>query len=73
MKVRGYRLKVREAIKAVEDDGWYVVKVRGGHRQFKHPAKPGRVTIPGHLSDDLAPKTRDSIFQQAGLPRPKGR
>lgn len=64
-------MKVREAIAAVEADGWKLVKTTGDHRQYKHPSKPGRVTIPGHLNDDLAPKTRDSIFQQAGLPKPR--
>jgi len=51
----------------IEVDGWYQVKAKGGHRQFKHPAKPGRVTIAGKASDDLAPKTLESILKQAGL------
>ena len=64
-------MKVRDAIKAVEADGWHLVATRGDHRQFKHPVKPGRVTIAGHPSDDLHPKTLDSIFRQAGLPSPR--
>jgi predicted RNA binding protein YcfA (HicA-like mRNA interferase family) len=60
-------VKVREAIRLIEDDGWYLVETRGSHRQFKHPAKPGRVTIAGKPSDDLAPGTRNSILKQAGL------
>ncbi len=59
--------KVREAIRMIEEDGWYYVKSSGSHRQFKHPTKPGRVTIAGKLSDDLAPKTFESILKQAGL------
>jgi predicted RNA binding protein YcfA (HicA-like mRNA interferase family) len=59
--------KVRDAIKQVEADGWYPVVQRGSHRQFKHPTKPGRVTIAGHESDDLHPKTYRSILRQAGL------
>ncbi|HXH38243.1 MAG TPA: type II toxin-antitoxin system HicA family toxin [Thermoanaerobaculia bacterium] len=60
--------KVREAIRIIEQDGWYQVKSSGSsHRQFKHPSKPGRVTIAGKPSDDLAPKTFDSILGQAGL------
>jgi predicted RNA binding protein YcfA (HicA-like mRNA interferase family) len=60
--------KVKEAIRAVENDGWYQVKSSGtSHRQFKHPTKPGRVTIAGKLSDDLAPGTFNSILKQAGL------
>jgi predicted RNA binding protein YcfA (HicA-like mRNA interferase family) len=61
--------KVREAIRIIEADGWYQVKSSGSHRQFKHPSKSGRVTIAGKLSDDLAPKTWDSILKQAGLSR----
>jgi predicted RNA binding protein YcfA (HicA-like mRNA interferase family) len=59
--------KVREAIRVIEGDGWRLVKTKGSHRQYKHPTKPGRVTIAGKPSDDLAPKTFDSILRQAGL------
>ncbi|HYI09678.1 MAG TPA: type II toxin-antitoxin system HicA family toxin [Thermoanaerobaculia bacterium] len=60
--------KVRDAIGIVEDDGWYQVPSGGSsHRQFRHPSKPGRVTIAGKLSDDLAPGTFNSILKQAGL------
>jgi predicted RNA binding protein YcfA (HicA-like mRNA interferase family) len=48
-------MKVREAIRLIEEDGWYWVATRGSHRQYKHSTKPGRVTIPGKPSDDLAP------------------
>jgi predicted RNA binding protein YcfA (HicA-like mRNA interferase family) len=60
-------MKVRETIRLIEDDGWYLVATRGSHRQYKHPSKPGRVTIAGKPSDDLAPGTRNSILKQAGL------
>jgi len=60
-------MKVREAIKLIETDGWFLVTTRGSHRQYKHPRKPGRVTIAGKLSDDLAPGTLNSILKQAGL------
>jgi predicted RNA binding protein YcfA (HicA-like mRNA interferase family) len=60
-------MKVRDAIKKVVADGWYLVKIEGSHRQYKHSEKPGRVTIAGHPSDDLAPKTLGSILEQAGL------
>ena len=60
-------MKVRDAIRMIEDDGWYLVATRGSHRQFKHATKPGRVTIAGKPSDDLAPGTRNSIVKQAGL------
>jgi predicted RNA binding protein YcfA (HicA-like mRNA interferase family) len=60
-------MKVREAIRMIEDDGWFLVETRGSHRQFKHQTKPGRVTIAGKPSDDLAPGTFNSILKQAGL------
>ena len=48
-------------------DGWYIAATRGSHRQFKHPVKSGRVTVPGKPSDDLAPGTLNSILKQAQL------
>jgi predicted RNA binding protein YcfA (HicA-like mRNA interferase family) len=51
----------------LQDDGWLQVATRGSHRQFKHPLKPGRVTVAGKPSDDLAPGTMNSILKQAGL------
>ena len=51
----------------LETDGWYLVATRGSHRQFKHPTKPGRVTVAGKPSDDLAPGTLNNIRKQAGL------
>lgn len=59
--------KVRDAIRLIEEDGWRIVETRGSHRQFKHPQKPGRVTIAGKPSDDLAPGTFNSILKQAEL------
>lgn len=41
----------------LEEDGWYLVATRGSHRQFKHPVKPGRMIVPGNMSDDIAVKT----------------
>jgi predicted RNA binding protein YcfA (HicA-like mRNA interferase family) len=64
---------VREAIRLIEDDGWLLVATRGSHRQYKHPTKAGRVTIPGKLSDDLAPGTLASILEQAGLEKDRKR
>jgi predicted RNA binding protein YcfA (HicA-like mRNA interferase family) len=60
-------MKVREAIRLIEDDGWFLVATRGSHRQYKHRSKPGRVTVAGKPSDDLAPGTMNSILKQAGL------
>jgi predicted RNA binding protein YcfA (HicA-like mRNA interferase family) len=60
-------MKVREVITLLEADGWHVVATRGSHRQFKHATKPGRVTVAGKPSDDLAPGTLNSVLKQAGL------
>ena len=60
-------MKVRETIKMVEDDGWYLARTRGSHRHFKHPTKPGIVTIAGHPSVDIPRGTLNSILKQAGL------
>ena len=60
--------KVRDLIKLLKKDGWYLDTQNGSHRQFKHPSKPGKVTISGHKeSDDVALKTEESILKQAGL------
>lgn len=56
----------RELIKLVEKDGWRLVAIVGSHHQFKHPSKPGKVTIP-HPKKELAPKTIKTILKQAGL------
>jgi predicted RNA binding protein YcfA (HicA-like mRNA interferase family) len=60
-------MKVRAIIKLIEADGWYRIKARGGHRQYKHATKPGRVTVPGQMNADLDRKTERSILTQAGL------
>jgi predicted RNA binding protein YcfA (HicA-like mRNA interferase family) len=60
-------VKIRDVISMVEADGWFEVRQRGSHRQFKHPTKPGLVTIAGKPGDDLAPGTLNSVLKQAGL------
>jgi predicted RNA binding protein YcfA (HicA-like mRNA interferase family) len=60
-------VKVRDAIRLIELDGWFLVATRGSHRQYKHATKPGRVTVAGKPSDDLAPGTFNSILKQSGL------
>lgn len=59
-------MRVREIAKIIMADGWYFVKQVGSHRQYKHPTKPGKVTIPIH-SGDLDIGTVNSILKQAGL------
>jgi predicted RNA binding protein YcfA (HicA-like mRNA interferase family) len=60
-------MKVRDIIKQIEADGWYLVVTKGSHRQYKHLSRPGRVTIAGSPNDDLAPGTLNSILKQAKL------
>ena len=43
-------MKVKDAIKKLEQDGWYLRRTKGSHRQFKHPTKSGTVTVSGKLS-----------------------
>jgi len=60
-------LKVRDVIELLEEDGWYLARVKGSHRQYKHWSKAGLVTIAGKLGDELAPGTLNSILKQARL------
>jgi len=62
---------VRDIIKMLEADGWYLVATKGSHRQYKHSIKPGRVTIAGALNHELAPGTLNSILKQAQLKEKK--
>jgi len=60
-------MKISEMLELLKADGWFLVAIRGSHRQFKHASKPGRVTVAGRPGQDLAPGTRNSILKQAGL------
>lgn len=60
-------MKIREVIELQERDGWRLIRQRGSHRQFRHPGKPGLVTVAGKPGADLARGTLVSIFRQAGL------
>ena len=60
-------MKVKDVIRLLEGEGWFLVATRGSHRQYKHPVRPGRVTVAGKPSDDLAPGTLNSILKQSGL------
>ena len=60
-------MKVREIIRLIEKDGWYLDRTRGSHLQYKHPAKRGLVTVAGKPNDDLAPGTQNSILKQSQL------
>jgi len=62
-------LKVGEMIALLEADGWYVVRIRGSHRHYRHDVKAGVTTMAGKPSDTLPPGTERSILRQAGLRR----
>ncbi len=56
----------RDVIRIIHADGWYEVAQKGSHKQFKHPTKPGRVTVP-HPKKDIPLPTLRSIERQSGL------
>ena len=58
-------LSSRELIRMLKDDGWILVATEGDHWQFKHPQKPGRVTIT-HPRKDIQIGLLRSIYRQAG-------
>jgi predicted RNA binding protein YcfA (HicA-like mRNA interferase family) len=61
-------MKVSEIIIIIEDDGWFLVRQKGSHRQYKHRIKKGLVTIAAHkMSDEIAKGTLNSILRQAQL------
>ena len=61
-------MKARDVIRMIEEDGWYLVRQKGSHKQYKHKMKKGLVTIAAHkMSDEIAPGTLNSIFKQAQL------
>jgi predicted RNA binding protein YcfA (HicA-like mRNA interferase family) len=60
-------MKVREVMKMLRRDGWYLVRQTGGHRQLHHPSKSGTVTVAGKPTKTLHPKVAASILKQAGL------
>ena len=65
----GVAPKVREVMRRLEREGWYLFKQKGSHRQFKHPARVGKVTVPGAPNDELQEGTWQSIQKQAGWRR----
>jgi predicted RNA binding protein YcfA (HicA-like mRNA interferase family) len=64
-------MKVRDILRILTEDGWTPVSQHGSHLQLRHPAKLGRVTVPGKAGDDLAAGTLNSILKQAGLKEPR--
>ncbi len=60
---------VRDIIRVLEADGWRHIDTKGSHRHFKHPTKPGKITVAGAPGVDLPEKTLGSILKVAGLTR----
>jgi predicted RNA binding protein YcfA (HicA-like mRNA interferase family) len=60
-------MKVRELIKLLEHDGWYLIRTRGSHRQFTHPVKRATLTVAGRPSADVPRGTLGAILKRAGL------
>jgi predicted RNA binding protein YcfA (HicA-like mRNA interferase family) len=60
---------IRDILRLLSEDGWYLDRTRGSHRQFRHPVKPGVVTVAGKPGEDVDPGTFNSILKQAGLKR----
>jgi predicted RNA binding protein YcfA (HicA-like mRNA interferase family) len=60
-------MQVKELIRLLEKDGWEQARMRGSHRQYRHPGKAGTVTVAGKPSADIPPGTLASILKQAGL------
>ena len=59
--------KVKSVIEFIKMDGWYLDRTKGSHRHFKHPSKPGIVTVPKQLNAELRRGTLNSVLKQAGL------
>jgi predicted RNA binding protein YcfA (HicA-like mRNA interferase family) len=60
-------MKVKDLIKGLKEDGWFLVKTKGSHRQFKHPSKSGKVTVAGKPNVEVPPGTLNAALKQAGL------
>ncbi|HVE46258.1 MAG TPA: type II toxin-antitoxin system HicA family toxin [Acidimicrobiales bacterium] len=64
-------MKVRQVIRMLQDEGWQLARQTGSHRQFRHPMKPGTVTVSGNLGAEIRPGTLASVLRQAGLKGPR--
>jgi predicted RNA binding protein YcfA (HicA-like mRNA interferase family) len=59
-------MQSRELIRLLEANGWQLNRVRGSHHQYRHPTKPGIVTVP-HPKKDLGVGLVKAIRKQAGI------
>ena len=60
-------MKVKDLLNLLENDGWSLSRMRGSHRQYKHPFKPGVVTVAGKPSADVPKGTLNAILKQSGI------
>jgi predicted RNA binding protein YcfA (HicA-like mRNA interferase family) len=60
-------MKIRDVLRMLQQDGWTLVRTKGSHRQFRHPDKPGTVTVAGKLGVDMPRGTLNAVMKQAGL------
>jgi predicted RNA binding protein YcfA (HicA-like mRNA interferase family) len=60
-------MKISDMLRILRRDGWRIHRVRGSHRQLKHPWKKGTVTVAGYPGSDITPGMRHSVLRQAGL------
>jgi predicted RNA binding protein YcfA (HicA-like mRNA interferase family) len=65
--IREFRMKVRDLLNLLEENGWQCVRTRGSHRQFRHPENPLVITVAGHPSIELPTGTLRSILKKAGI------
>lgn len=64
-------MKVRDLIRLLEQDGWYLNRYKGSHRQFQHQIKAGTVTVAGHPGEEVPPGTLNAIMKSSGLKKPR--
>lgn len=60
-------MKYKEVLKLLNDDGWFLARTKGSHKQFKHPVKKGTVTVAGKPNLEVPPGTLKSIISQANI------
>jgi len=60
-------VKLKDLIELLENDGWFLLRQRGSHRQYHHPEKSGTVTVSGKASVEVPPGTLNSVLKQAAL------
>jgi predicted RNA binding protein YcfA (HicA-like mRNA interferase family) len=65
--VQALWVKVRDVLRQLRQEGWEQVRMKGSHRQFRHPERSGTVTVAGKPGVEIPIGTLKNIFKQAGL------